>query len=156
LEGLVFAERIGADLGKRLPWTETPVPVEAPEDVVDVLLEPSVMAEVQHTMTAGAGVLRSAESLDRTADQLERLAGRGAEAPHLEAWEATNLHLLASALVKGASLRNETRGSHWREDFPESADRWLVRLATRLDPGTGKLVTEKQPLRSAEMDGVKP
>ncbi|MEY9887486.1 L-aspartate oxidase [Catenulispora sp. MAP12-49] len=156
LEGLVFAERIGADLGKRLPWTETPVPVEAPEDVVDVLLEPSVMAEVQHTMTAGAGVLRTAELLDRTADELERLAERGAEAPHLEAWEATNLHLLASALVKGAALRTETRGSHWREDYPESADRWLVRLATRLDPATGNLITEKQPLRSAEMDGVKP
>ena len=58
--------------------------------------------------------------------------------------------------MKGAALRNETRGSHWREDFPDSADRWLVRLATRLDPATGKLVTEKQPLRSAEMDGVKP
>ena len=58
--------------------------------------------------------------------------------------------------MKGASLRNETRGSHWREDFPDSADRWLVRLATRLDPATGQLVTEKQPLRSAEMDGVKP
>ena len=156
LEGLVFAERIGADLAKRLPWTETPVPVEAPEDVRSVLLEPGVMAEVQHITTAGAGVLRSAESLDRAADELERLGTRTADAPHLEAWEATNLHLLASALVKGAALRNETRGSHWREDFPDSADRWLVRLAHRLDAATGQLVTEKQPLRSAEMDGVRP
>ncbi|GAA1989572.1 L-aspartate oxidase [Catenulispora subtropica] len=156
LEGLVFAERIGADLAKGLPWTETPVPVEAPADAQDVLLEPGVMAEVQHTMTTGAGVLRSAQSLDRTADELERLAARTADSPHVEAWEATNLHLLASALVKGAALRNETRGSHWREDFPESADRWLVRLVHHLDPATGRLVTEKQPLRSAETDGVRP
>jgi L-aspartate oxidase len=149
LEGLVFAERIGADLAKSLPWTEVPVPVDpADGEVEQVLLEPSVMAEIQHATSAGSGVLRSAESLARTEAELAALASRTAATPHLEAWEATNLHLLATALVRGASLRTETRGSHWREDFPESLDEWRVRLVTRLDGETGALVTEKKPLRS--------
>jgi len=145
LEGLVFAERIGADLGKRLPWTETPTPVDE-VDPEYVLLEPETMAEVQHSMTRGSGVLRSAESLARTVAELAALAGRTSDTPHVEAWEATNLHLLATALVQGAARRTETRGSHWREDFPESSEDWQVRLVTRLDEVTGELVTEKKPL----------
>jgi L-aspartate oxidase len=118
------------------------------EDVEQVLLEPSVLAEVQHTMSVGSGVLRSAESLARTDEELAALASRTSDTPHVEAWEATNLHLLATALVRGASLRTETRGSHWREDFPESSDEWRVRLVTSLDPATGHLRTEKQSLLS--------
>jgi L-aspartate oxidase len=147
LEGLVFAERIGADLAKRLPWTEPPTPVEPVEDEVSqVLLEPAAMPAIQHSMTAGSGVLRSAESLARTTEALRILASQTSATPHVEAWEATNLHLLATALVRGAALRTETRGSHWREDFPDSSDDWQVRLVTRLDPATGELVSEKKPL----------
>ena len=34
------------------------------------------------------------------------------------AWETTNLLTLSTALAQAARLRAETRGSHWREDFP--------------------------------------
>jgi L-aspartate oxidase len=144
LEGLVFAERIGADLAKRLPWTEAPTPVEPAAE--QVLLDASLLTAIQHSMSAGSGVLRSAESLTRTIGELAGMASRTSETPHVEAWEATNLHLLARALVQGAAQRAETRGSHWREDFPESSDEWRVRLVTRLDGATGELVTEKKPL----------
>jgi L-aspartate oxidase len=144
LEGLVFAERIGADLAKRLPWTEALAPEEPAAE--QVLLEPSVMPAIQHSMSAGSGVLRSAGSLAKTIRELAALASQTSATPHVEAWEATNLHLLATALVQGAAQRAETRGSHWREDFPESAEEWRVRLVTRLDEATGELVTEKKPL----------
>jgi L-aspartate oxidase len=147
LEGLVFAERIGADLAKRLPWTVEPEPVEPTAE--QVLLEAEVLGAIQHTMTAGSGVLRSAESLARTADELAAMASlQSSDTPFVEAWEATNLHLLATALTQAAALRKETRGSHWREDFPESLDEWRVRLVTRLDGATGTLVTEQKSLRS--------
>ena len=111
-----------------------------------MLLEPAARQAIQHSTTAGSGVLRSAESLARTTEALRILASQTSMTPHVEAWEATNLHLLATALVQGAALRTETRGSHWREDFPESSDDWRVRLVTRLDAATGELVTEKKPL----------
>ena len=38
------------------------------------------------------------------------------------AWEATNLVTISTALAESARLREETRGSHWREDFPERDD----------------------------------
>jgi L-aspartate oxidase len=52
--------------------------------------------------------------------------------PCTAAWEATNLHLVASALVAAASARRETRGSHWREDFPLSSGSWRGHLVAAL------------------------
>ena len=53
---------------------------------------------------------------------------RGADAPGPEAWEATNLATVATAIVAAASVREETRGSHWREDFPRVDDAWLLHV----------------------------
>ena len=36
------------------------------------------------------------------------------------------------ALTAAAARREETRGSHWREDFPEADDAWLGHLVTTL------------------------
>ncbi|MDT5032616.1 MAG: L-aspartate oxidase, partial [Actinoplanes sp.] len=44
------------------------------------------------------------------------------------AWEATNLLTVASALVASAQSRRETRGCHWREDYPTAADEWRGHL----------------------------
>jgi L-aspartate oxidase len=35
--------------------------------------------------------------------------------------------------VKAALIRQETRGSHWREDFPETTDLWKKRIVQQLD-----------------------
>ena len=44
-------------------------------------------------------------------------------------------HEVARVLVDHARIRTETRGSHWREDFPERDDeRWRVRLVSHLSP----------------------
>ena len=84
-------------------------------------------------MTSGAGVLRSAKSLDQTTRDLQRLGKQASSEPCVEAWEATNLQLVASALVQAAKIREETRGSHWREDFPETSPEWQKRILLALD-----------------------
>ena len=56
---------------------------------------------------------------------LDKLGGVAAEAVDLESWETTNLLTVSGALADAALLREETRGSHWREDFPDRDDaRW--------------------------------
>ena len=84
-------------------------------------------------MSAGAGVLRSAAGLAGAAKLLGRRRRRRAGAmPGAEAWQATNLHTVASCLVAAALRREETRGAHWREDFPDARDEWRGHLLTRL------------------------
>ncbi|HEY2553146.1 MAG TPA: L-aspartate oxidase [Streptosporangiaceae bacterium] len=120
LEGLVFAERIGADLASGLPPAAPPVPDERRA----YLLDEAVLPALQQLMTEQAGVLRSGAGLARAADGLRQLAGQASDKPCPAAWEATNLHLIATALVSAALARTETRGSHWREDYPQTAQAW--------------------------------
>ncbi|AZS73391.1 L-aspartate oxidase [Streptomyces lydicus] len=164
LEGLVFAERIAADIAA--PHSSEAAAGDAPgtpaHDVAEhtappapsaprttlPLLAPETRTAVQRIMTAGAGVLRSAESLARAAAELDRLhreatagagparrdepagatatgstaADRKAPEPGVEAWEATNLLCVARVLVAAAQRREETRGCHWREDHPDRDD----------------------------------
>ena len=88
-------------------------------------------------MTRGAGVLRSADSLAATGKELTRL-GEQRTTPRNAAWEATNLLTVASALVASAYARRETRGCHWREDYPNAADEWRGHLLDGFD-ASGRL-----------------
>jgi L-aspartate oxidase len=128
LEGLVFAGRIGEDLLRALPPQADPVAGSGDA----VLLDPSTRDELARAMTAGAGVLRSAASLAATAQVLDDLAARTSDAPGPAAWEATDLHAVATALVAAAARREETRGAHWREDHPETDPAWCGHLVTTL------------------------
>jgi L-aspartate oxidase len=128
LEGLVFAGRIGEHLERTLPPPAEPVA----DGGEPVLLDPSVRGDLGRAMTEGAGVLRSADSLAVTAKTLHALQGRTSRLPEPAAWEATDLHMVATALVAAATRREETRGAHWREDFPDASDAWRGHLVTTL------------------------
>jgi L-aspartate oxidase len=128
LEGLVFAGRIGADLARELPAPADPVPA----DVETGLVDPAGRAELARQMSAGAGVVRTDASLHAVARALAAARTDGVE-PRPEAWDATNLHAVSTALVAAAIRREETRGCHWREDFPDRDDeRWHGHLLAAL------------------------
>jgi L-aspartate oxidase len=164
LEGLVFAERIAADIAETRSGVRSapaPAPGEAdapaPHGASGVplpLISPDARIRVQRIMSEGAGVLRSARSLAAAADALEAVdpgtpgngpAGRVADpadgkvaVPGVESWETSNLLCVARVLVAAAQAREETRGCHWREDRPDRDDTdWRRHLVVRLVPGRG-------------------
>ncbi|WP_327073623.1 L-aspartate oxidase [Kitasatospora purpeofusca] len=158
LEGLVFAERIAADLTARHAAGDLPervVDVEAARAARPVPLPaPEARAEIQRLMSRGTGVLRSAASTAATAEGLALLADQTRAAvaeekpadPRVETWEAANLLLVADALVTAAAQREETRGCHWREDFPERDDaHWQRHLITTLTASGGPVSTLEEP-----------
>ncbi|MDI6105025.1 L-aspartate oxidase [Actinoplanes sp. NEAU-A12] len=142
LEGLVFARRIADDIARELPPQAEPArtAVTGSSWVVD----PAIRAELQRAMTRGAGVLRSADSLDTAAKELARLAEQRSR-PYTEAWEVTNLLTVAAALVASARSRRETRGCHWREDHPNAADEWRGHLLNAVNPD-GSLTQDFQEM----------
>ncbi|MGN6721602.1 MAG: L-aspartate oxidase [Marmoricola sp.] len=117
LEGLVFGRRIAKVLPTELPKALPPV-----ETRMSGLLEAGVHRKVQKQMTKRAGVIRTAQGLEKAMDKLDVLAGRTVVDGGSEEWAATNLLTISTALAAAASLRKETRGSHWREDFPDRDD----------------------------------
>jgi L-aspartate oxidase len=139
LEGLVFAQRICDALARDLPPQAEPVPYADRPRLVD----PAARDEIARTMTEGAGVLRSAASLAATAKSLAVIEERvDSDDVGPAAWEATNLLTVATALVRAAAIREETRGGHWREDFPEARAEWLGHIRSRIAPGRGSLASE--------------
>ncbi|WP_119728213.1 L-aspartate oxidase [Thermomonospora amylolytica] len=147
LEGLVFGERIATAIGEDLvSLTHRTLTAARADARAQGLLDPAVREDVQRIMTSHVGVLRSAEGLEAAARELAALAGRTSDEPCVEAWEATNLHAVASAIVAAARLRTETRGSHWHQDHPARDDSaWQGHLVTRLaDDG---LTTAYEPMR---------
>ncbi|MCW2787055.1 MAG: L-aspartate oxidase [Marmoricola sp.] len=117
LEGLVFSRRIAQVLpGELRPQTD---PVADPR--TPGVIAAKVRPEMQATMTERVGVLRSASGLAAATEVLTDLAmTEGDEGT--ESWETTNLVSISAALAASAALREETRGTHWREDFPERDD----------------------------------
>jgi L-aspartate oxidase len=110
------------------------------------LLPHGARRSLQRVMDEHAGVLRSRDSLESAARDLAGLASQDGAYPCTEDWETTNIHAIATVLVHHALLREETRGSHWREDYPErNDDRWRARLVSCLDE-RGKLKTRIEPL----------
>jgi L-aspartate oxidase len=149
LEGLVFGARIATDLaGRGLPG-RAPVVEPAVGLGSAGLSAPTSRADITQAMTDGAGVLRRADGLAATA---KTLAAAGETRPSSaafragpDAWETTNLRTVAVALVAAAAARQETRGSHWREDFPDVDDaKWRGHVLTRLD-ADGRLNVTFEP-----------
>ncbi|MFF2702821.1 L-aspartate oxidase [Streptomyces cyaneofuscatus] len=164
LEGLVFAERIAADIAETRPPRTEPARSTSGEPVA--LLAPETRTAIQRIMTRGAGVLRSAASLAAAADELEALHRSAAAdvdaadpkdaVPGVDAWEVTNLLLVSRVLVAAAREREETRGCHWREDRPDRDDaHWrrhlVVRIAADRTPVVHRTETAAfPPVRAAD------
>ena len=87
---------------------------------------------LQRAMTAGAGVVRDAASLNRTSEVVEEVAvvaGAALGTRHGE--ELANLSTMATALLAAASARRESRGAHTRLDAPDTDPALALRLVVQ-------------------------
>ncbi len=83
----------------------------------------SALDLLQRAMTRGAGVVRSAASLDLARADLEKIASAG-----VPPGELANLLTVAAALVSAAAARRESRGGHRRSDFPATHESFSYRF----------------------------
>jgi len=134
LEGLVLAERIGRALRSALP----PRRAVTPKDATDgTIVANSQRHALQSLMTAQVGVVRSADGLATVPAALNDIATHAGTAC-TEDWEMTNLLIISEAISYAASVREESRGSHVRTDFPLRDDKdWRARLVLVRDHNGG-------------------
>lgn len=140
LEGLVFAHRIGAVLAAELPPRR---PVRLPVGP-SFLVPAERRADVQAVMTHSVSVLRSQAGIESALRQLGALYSAPPVAAASPAWETSNVLTVASMMALAAAIRTETRGSHWREDYPGRDDEnWRHRILLAL-AADGSVVTDSR------------
>jgi L-aspartate oxidase len=147
LEGLVFSARAveairdgrdGPEPSGVLRGVVVPEPTHEPR-AARIEPGPSIRDELQRVMTRGAGVVRSAESLDRAAHRLATMTASDVE--------SANLLTVSTALVRAATARRESRGTHTRADFPESSSEYLGHLVFSDNPAPAFVpLAESEPV----------
>lgn len=140
LEGLVFARRIAEAIRADGRTSSSGQPAHFAANITDNghgVITNARRRALQQIMDRDVGVLRSRDSLEEALGEIATtLADESAVGTaRTEDWESTNLHSLAYTLTVHAKLRQETRGSHWREDFPDVEPQWRMRLVTTMDEG---------------------
>jgi len=84
--------------------------------------------ELQRALTAHAGVLRDASSLQLADCAAQEASAHSGGDDRVDTWELRNLATVGRALIAAASAREESRGAHTRTDFPDTASRFQLRL----------------------------
>jgi L-aspartate oxidase len=124
LEGLVFGARAGQAMREEL--RHSPPKAEARQRAasngpVDSVAERAI-GEIQDLMWRDAGIVRSGAGLKRAIDQLNSIGPGVAHPQNRRAYEAKNLHAVGLLVARSALAREESRGAHYRIDFPSHDD----------------------------------
>lgn len=115
----------------------------------------SIQQDLQQSMNDLVGIIRTAEELERSLEEIERLKERARHMAveghrqynpgwHL-ALDLRNMLLVSECIAKAALARRESRGGHTRDDFPQTDPEWGTKnLVLRLNAdGTGVDLSEK-------------
>ncbi len=121
LEGLVFGALAAETMIAEMPQGEifsTAAPAAASVGVSTEAATERWIAELRELMWRYAGLLRDASGLRQAQHRLEALARSMPRGLFRRAVEARNLHTVAELIVASALGREESRGAHYRNDFP--------------------------------------
>lgn len=138
---------------------------------IDALLESSadqsaseLLAAMQTLMTADVGIFRSGERLSHAVETLGELLQRSqrlglrsrrlAANPELElALRLPGMLRVAMCIAAGALARTESRGAHYRQDYPQRDDaQWLKRTLAHWPAGATQPTLSYESLSVMDME----
>ena len=128
LECLVFGARAGRAMRNIEKVAHHPVEPKAAfsNGPVDAGVE-ELIGKIQDLMWKEVGVVRMRPGMQNAVDTLGEMAPRFAHPKTRRAHEAANLHLAALLVARSALAREESRGAHYRIDYPDHEDRRFLR-----------------------------
>jgi L-aspartate oxidase len=121
LEGLVFAERVARDMIGLSKLKSVPRKTDwVPPVLKDRGAAQFAADSVRNVMWDHAGIDRTAKGLRQG---LRLLDGIESRLP-VGATEEANLVMTARLIAEAALMRKESRGGHYRSDFPHAVKKW--------------------------------
>ncbi len=139
LEGLVFGAYAGEAAAREaaaMPddFKALPISNARAENGAELLDLADIRNSLKSVVWRGAGVRRQRETLIEAAENVDRWAEYvlARQFTDTQGWELQNMLTVARIVIEAALEREETRGVHYRTDFPETDDaHWKRRIAFR-------------------------
>jgi L-aspartate oxidase len=130
LEALVFGARAGKAMRNELksPRAATPREKKAASQngPVDAGIEDAIR-QIQDAMWKHVGVVRSRREVQEAIKALESLTPKLAHPRTRRSHEAANLHTAGLLVARSALAREESRGAHYRIDYPAHDDKKFLK-----------------------------
>jgi len=142
LEAIVMGARIAEDIARFVPgWRSLPAPELASDAAPSGgTVSRELLARLRETMSAQVGMERTQEGLTRA---LHTLAEIEAEAPDNAAMR--NIIDSARLIAVSALMRTESRGSHYRADYPDTSPHWRRHTLLTLKEAEAAAARATQP-----------
>jgi L-aspartate oxidase len=118
LEGLVFGARAGRVMRESAPKQNGKPEVSA---AIPATFNPTagqIAQAIREITWRDLGIVRSAHGMKHALAELRKLGDSIPEKSNRSACEIANLHLVATLIARSALAREESRGAHYRQDYP--------------------------------------
>ena len=142
LEAAVFGARVAADIRDSVPPAREPL-VPKVRHEPSPPIDPAGESELRRLMSTDVGVIRNAAALTRALASILKIE-RETPSPHLR-----NMAVAALFVAAGALNRSESRGGHYRSDFPKTDAGQARRSFMTLDDARAAAHAAAAPRRSA-------
>ncbi|MCY8490245.1 L-aspartate oxidase [Bacillus atrophaeus] len=136
LEALVFGKRAAEHINKKPAgrWNKkTDRPINAVYHVPEIPLH-----QLKERMTIDMSITRKKDRLKSLSDWLNTLPSQGINVKDItiEQLDCSHLWQVAKLMTSSALLREESRGAHFRSDFPETDNHWRGKQIIQSKHGT--------------------
>ena len=129
LEGLVYGARAARTMLEESELVEIKAEKKAAQGKPNGIVTPPAKAaedfihQVQEIMWRDVGIVRSGKSLKHALEQLQILGESLPKETSRRAYEANNIWQNGMLITRSALVRLESRGAHYRTDYPEHDDK---------------------------------
>lgn len=114
LEGIVYGARAGRAMKERAGY-----PLRDGELPDIVLFPQTTEEELRDLASAKCGIIRDGNGLREALEQLQRIPRTRLQTPNRQVFELRSIFTVLQLIAQCALAREESRGAHYRADFPE-------------------------------------
>ena len=132
LEAAVYAARIAEDIGGRPPAPAAVGALPEPGEAGQTVSDPNRESALRKIMSAHVGVVRDRAGMSRALADIARIERESAHLP-----QTRNMATAALMVTAAALRREESRGGHFRADFPQADPKQAKRTFLTLAEARG-------------------
>ncbi len=100
-------------------------------------------SRIQQVMWDHAGIVRDGKTLRKALKEIQRIDGVSSRYKNISMLEIRSMLISSEALIRSAIFRKESRGAHYRKDYPETKKLWKIHIIIRRSKKGMDLYTRK-------------